>query len=102
VAPDALSDAWLAGVDAETLRDAASAPVDLDALNSVDAVVTASTVAVADTGTIVLADDADGRRATTLVPDHHVVVVLRVADIVELVPEGGECADRPWTAHQGR
>jgi L-lactate dehydrogenase complex protein LldG len=86
VAPDALSDAWLAGVDAETLRDAASAPVDLDALNSVDAVVTASTVAVADTGTIVLADDADGRRATTLVPDHHVVVV-RVADIVELVPE---------------
>lgn len=86
VTPAALSDGWLAGVSGEVLRDSAADPVDLATLNEVDAVVTASTVAIADTGTIVLADDADGRRATTLVPDHHVVVV-RVADIVELVPE---------------
>lgn len=58
---------------------------DLDAL---DGVVTASAVAIAETGTIVLDGSPDcGRRAISLVPDLHVCVV-RVSDIVQTVPEG--------------
>lgn len=45
-------------------------------LDHVDAVVTTATVAVAETGTIVLTHGAgQGRRVLTLVPDLHVVVV---------------------------
>jgi L-lactate dehydrogenase complex protein LldG len=64
--------------------DACLSAVDLDAM---EGVVTASTVAVASTGTIVLqVVPGQGRRAPTLVPDYHLCVV-RMADIVETVPE---------------
>ncbi len=57
-------------------------------LDSIDAVVTAATVAIAVTGTIVLSGGEDeGRRAISLVPDL-LVVVLHVAQIVETVPDG--------------
>lgn len=60
---------------------------DLDAL---DGVVTGSTVAIAESGTIVLsAAPNEGRRALTLVPDLHVCVV-EAARIVELLPEAME------------
>lgn len=86
VVPSALDHAWLGAVEAEVLDDSTESPVDLDVLDGVDAVVTASAVSVADTGTIMLVGAGSGRRATTLVPDHHIVVV-KVEDIVEIVPE---------------
>ncbi len=56
-------------------------------LDSFAGVVTASTVAIAETGTIVLQNvPGQGRRAPTLVPDYHLCVVL-AKDVVETVPE---------------
>lgn len=60
-------------------------PTDLDAI---DAVVIASTVSIAVTGTIILSGRPDeGRRAISLVPDLLVVLVRR-DQIVETVPDG--------------
>jgi L-lactate dehydrogenase complex protein LldG len=86
VVPAALNHAWVDGAAAEVLDDSTTSPVPLATLDGVDAVVTASAVSVADTGTIMLVGPESGRRATTLVPDHHIVVV-RVEDVVEIVPE---------------
>ena len=56
-------------------------------LDAMDAVVTMCTVAIAETGTIVLDGSAgQGRRALSLVPDRHVVVV-RADQVVQTVPE---------------
>lgn len=71
----------------KVLRDSREHPLDTDTIDSLDAVVTGSFVAIADTGTIVLVGPVSGRRVITLVPDHH-VIVLYARDIVEIVPEG--------------
>jgi len=56
-------------------------------LDTFEGVLTASTVAIAETGTVVLQNIAgQGRRAPTLIPDYHLCVV-RAADVVETVPE---------------
>jgi L-lactate dehydrogenase complex protein LldG len=56
-------------------------------LDEFDGVVTASTLAIAETGTIVLQRvPGQGRRAPTLIPDYHLCVV-RATDVVETVPE---------------
>ena len=70
-------------------------------LDSIDAVLTASRVAVANSGTIMLDGQPDqGRRAITLVPDTH-VVVLEADAIKATLPEAvavlGENPTRPTT-----
>ena len=52
-----------------------------------DGVLTGSTLAIAETGTIVLAaGPTEGRRALSLIPDIHVCVIAQ-EQVVELVPE---------------
>ncbi len=84
--PAGVPDEWLpAGVEA--VRDDGLTPAELDAL---DGVLTGCTLAIADTGTIVLTSGpTEGRRALTLVPDLHVCVV-HTEDVVETVPEAVE------------
>jgi L-lactate dehydrogenase complex protein LldG len=56
-------------------------------LDGFDAALTGCALAIAETGTIVLdGAPASGRRALTLVPDHHLCVV-RAEQIVEAVPQ---------------
>ncbi len=58
-----------------------------DALDNFDAVITTATVAIAETGTIVLDGSAgQGRRALTLIPDYHLCVLFS-HEVVGLVPE---------------
>lgn len=73
------------------------------ALDSTDAVVTTCAVAIAETGTLVLDGGAgQGRRAITLVPDHHVCIVP-AGRIVASVPEAIAALDatRPMTFISG-
>jgi L-lactate dehydrogenase complex protein LldG len=68
----------------EIIEDSGLGPHELDVL---DGVLTGCTLAIAETGTIVLSGSGnEGRRALTLIPDVHVCVVEE-RQIVELVPE---------------
>ncbi|HEY6376248.1 MAG TPA: LUD domain-containing protein [Edaphobacter sp.] len=74
-------------------------------LDGFDGVMTGSTIAIAETGTVVLQNAAgQGRRVATLVPDYHLCVV-RVEDVVETVPEAMDrlaaTADLPTTFFSG-
>jgi len=88
VLPSGIDAAWRTEITGAgfTVRD--DDPVlDRLELNQIDAVVTAAAVAVAETGTIILDHGSDqGRRALTLMPDAHVVVV-RADQVVSDVPE---------------
>ena len=58
-----------------------------DALDAIAGVMTASRLAIAESGTVVLdAGPGQGRRALTLLPDYHLCVVRR-SDVVSLMPE---------------
>ena len=88
VVPRGLDETWLDGFSGDVRVDAPGEELTVDELDAQGAVVTASAVAIAQTGTIVLdGSPTCGRRAITLVPDHHVCIV-RVDDIVDIVPEG--------------
>jgi L-lactate dehydrogenase complex protein LldG len=69
-------------------------------LDGVDAVLTGCAAAVAVSGTIMLdAGAAQGRRALTLVPDHHVVVVRRdqiTGHLAEALPRLDPTAPQTW------
>ena len=83
VAPDGLPAAWLSRIN--PLHD--NPPLDHDALDGADGVVTTCALAIAQTGTIVLdGGPGMGRRALTLLPDYHLCVV-RTEQIVSSVPE---------------
>ncbi len=80
VIPAGLPEEWLGQIPASR-----RAPEDAD-LTAVAGVVTDCAVAIAETGTLVLDHGpGQGRRALTLVPDHHLVVV----------PSGRVAADVP-------
>jgi L-lactate dehydrogenase complex protein LldG len=75
------------GFDFVTDHGEAQAVLTAEELDDFDGVMTGATLAIAETGTVVLQNVAgQGRRAVTLVPDYHLCVV-RVEDVVETVPE---------------
>ncbi len=83
--------------EAELLRD--DPPLTSGELDTVDGVITSCAVAIAETGTVVLDHGpGQGRRALTLIPDYHLVVV-RAEQVVALVPDGIAAVDpnRPLT-----
>ena len=97
--PPGLPDVWR---PAGAVEDHGLTAHELDAL---DGVLTGCTLAIAETGTLVLAGGpTEGRRALTLVPDLHVCVV-RPEQVVETVPEAFEAlrdvANRPLTFVSG-
>jgi len=82
VVPPGTSPEWLPhGVT--FIVDEALTPTQLDAF---DGVLTTATLAIAETGTVVLQAPAQGRRALSLVPDYHLCIVS-AEDIVETVPQ---------------
>ncbi|GAB4099615.1 LutC/YkgG family protein [Sinomonas halotolerans] len=102
--PAGLPAEWLHPSLAEhAVTDTPEAPLGVVRLDGLDAVVTSSSVSIAETGTIVLDGSPDqGRRAISLVPDHHVCVVP-VESIVGVVPEAFARLDttRPLTLISG-
>ena len=82
VVPEGLPPAWLAGLDAAPDRGQGHAE-----LGACGAVLTTCAVAIAETGTVVLDHGpGQGRRALTLLPDHHVCVVY-ASQVVDSVPQ---------------
>ncbi|GAA3750275.1 LutC/YkgG family protein [Terriglobus aquaticus] len=81
--PAGLAQGWLPDGVA-FVKDEGFSPRELDRFT---AVLTGSTLAIAETGTLVLQNlPGQGRRAATLVPDVHLCVV-REQDVVATVPE---------------
>ncbi|MEU5417988.1 lactate utilization protein C [Streptomyces sp. NPDC020667] len=88
VVPSGLSGTWLAGAEVHVVPDSASAALSPDELDTVDSVVTGCALAISETGTIVLDGSPDqGRRAISLVPDHHLCVVRTADQVVDSVPQ---------------
>jgi L-lactate dehydrogenase complex protein LldG len=76
VIPDGLPGDWLAGLPGEITLARDEPPLAAAELDRMSGVVTGCAVAIAETGTIILDHGpAQGRRALTLVPDFHLVVV---------------------------
>jgi L-lactate dehydrogenase complex protein LldG len=83
VIPADLPSEWVSGLT--TVRDTLALSV--EQLDRADAVLTGCALGIAATGTVVLdAGPGQGRRALTLVPDHHLCVV-RADQIVDTVPQ---------------
>ncbi|MFC0674074.1 LutC/YkgG family protein [Brachybacterium hainanense] len=103
IVPAGVPEDWLQEIPAGVLRDDGSAgPRELD---RIDAVLTGCHTAIAATGTILLrSDDLSGRRAISLLPDLH-VVVLESEQVVVGVPRAiqrmGEDPRAPWTMISG-
>jgi L-lactate dehydrogenase complex protein LldG len=99
VMPAGLDPTWLSQLPGSVEVVSDDPPLAAEALDAMDGVVTTCAVAIAETGTVVLDGGAgQGRRALTLVPDYHLVVVP--ADrVVATVPAAIAALDpgRPLT-----
>lgn len=85
IVPAALEPAWLTTVTCPVLRD--DGQLSHGDIEGVGATITASTVAIAQTGTIILdGGPLQGRRIISLLPDLHVLIVAE-SDVVGTVPE---------------
>ena len=106
VVPSGLDPAWLAWETdkARIVYDGGAHGVrSVTELDATDAVITASAVTVAESGTIILDGSPDqGRRAISLIPDHHVCVV-HSRDVTAILPEALRRLDgtRPLTMISG-
>jgi L-lactate dehydrogenase complex protein LldG len=99
VVPNGLPMAWRA----ESTEWIPDGELSLDVLNGVDGVMTAATLGVAVSGSIVLQHGpAEGRRVLTLLPDYH-LCVIEVTQVVETLPEAFARLDpaRPVTFFSG-
>ncbi|WP_445167892.1 LutC/YkgG family protein [Mycolicibacterium sp. Dal123E01] len=99
--PSDLPREWVNSI--RTVGDDLENPLAVTELDRVDAVVTGCALGIAGTGTIVLdAGPTQGRRALTLVPDHHICVVF-TDQIVDTVPQAFSALDarRPLTFISG-
>lgn len=103
IVPPGVPDSWLPAAGVTVIRDDGTAgPRELD---RIDAVLTGCHTAIASTGTILLrSDELSGRRAISLLPDLHVVVV-DASQIVVGVPRAiqrmAEDPRAPWTMISG-
>ncbi|MFI9275524.1 lactate utilization protein C [Kitasatospora sp. NPDC052896] len=101
VVPDGFPADWLPPGPFAVLTD--SPALTIGQLDAVDAVLSTAALGIAETGTLVLdAGPGQGRRALTLVPDHH-LCVLRAEQVVGDLPEALELLDptRPLTFISG-
>jgi len=101
VVPADMPAEWVDGVN--TVPDSIQHPLSVADLDAADAVVTGCALGIAATGTIVLdAGVSQGRRALTLVPDHHICVVF-TDQVVDTVPQAFARLDplRPLTFISG-
>ena len=104
VVPEGLPGSWLAELgDDITVQVDGPEWLDVAQLDAVDGVLTACSVAVAETGTLVLdAGPGQGRRVVTLIPDYHLCVV-RPDQVCADVPQAVSRLDltRPTTMISG-
>lgn len=101
VIPQGLPSSWLPK-GFSFVEDTGFSPLELDGF---EGVMTASTCAIALTGSVILQNvPGQGRRAISLIPDYHLCLV-RVEDVVETVPEAidriGSGSDLPTTFFAG-
>jgi len=102
VIPPEFPQAWVPqGV--EVVRDT-EAGLSNDELDKIDGVLSGCTVAIASTGSIVLASGRDGRRAISLVPDYQLCIVKQeqlVEFMAEALAELKELKSMPLTFFSG-
>ena len=105
VVPAGLDASWTANLAASVRTDEPSSvdQLSVSELDAVEGVITRCTVAIAETGTLILdGSPGQGRRVLTLIPDYHLCVVF-VDQIVPDVPQALArlTATRPLTMISG-
>ena len=103
VVPDGLPPGWLAALSPAVKLAYDSPPLPAAELDQMAGVVTGCAVAIAETGTIILDHGpGQGRRALTLVPDFHLVVVRADQVMADLADAFARLdPDRPHTLISG-